>query len=224
MHVLSYSLNQRWKEGETSPFLPLSHQNQLTSSHKNTTVLLLFLRGAFLILGCEELWIFNSFSPVPGLVGSRYQSETWSLRVRKGLAARKPSCPNPEERSSTRRTSLRQHKINVTYLQVNCDQGETERLPIKTTEWFQRTKKSVDIVWLCIFCKKKKEAKEAKNRLDVVSQILSLAKAPAPGSYAALLMQPSLLLSSDLYLNLQKVFFSFKNTRISPPHLGAHLS
>lgn len=72
----------------------------------------------------------------------------------------------------------------------------------------------------------KKKKKEAKNRLGAVSQILSPAKAPAPGSYAALAMQPSLLLSSEFYSNLQNVFFPCKNTRISPrpPHLGAHLS
>lgn len=72
-----------------------------------------------------------------------------------------------------------------------------------------------------VFLKKKKS--EVKNRQGAVSQILSPAKAPASGSYTALPRQPSLLLSSDLYLNLQKVFFPCENTRISP-HLGAHLS
>lgn len=59
---------------------------------------------------------------------------------------------------------------------------------------------------------------EAKNRLGAVSQIPSPAKAPAPGSYAALPVQPSLLLSSELYSNLQNVFFSCKKYKNLPPH------
>lgn len=50
-----------------------------------------------------------------------------------------------------------------------------------------------------------------------MSQILSPAKAPASGSYAASPMLLSLLLSSDLYLNLQKVFFSCKKLQESSP-------
>lgn len=139
-------------------------------------------------------------------------------RIRRGLLHASPRC-------------LRQLRANVTYLQSTTIKAKQKSCQLKNTEWFQTTKKSVDIVWSLAFCTRRKKHKkkkkiEAKNRLGAVRQIPSPAKAAAPGSYAALPVQPSLLLSSELYSNLQNVFFSCRNTRISPhpPHLGAHLS
>lgn len=142
----------------------------------------------------------------------------WKEQDQEGTSPRQPKVPETA-----------QSKCNL--LAVNHDQGETEKLPIKKHRMISNNKEIRGHCLITRILHEKKETQkkkkiEAKNRLGAVRQIPSPAKAAAPGSYAALPVQPSLLLSSELYSNLQNVFFSCRNTRISPhpPHLGAHLS
>lgn len=136
-------------------------------------------------------------------------------RIRRGLLHASPRC-------------LRQLRANVTYLQSATIKAKQKSCQLKTQNDFKQQRNPWTLFDHSHSAREERNTKkiEAKNRLGAVRQIPSPAKAAAPGSYAALPVQPSLLLSSELYSNLQNVFFSCRNTRISPhpPHLGAHLS
>lgn len=189
------------------------------------------------VKSCESSAAFPQHQ-VP--VGSKYQSQSLGTQNvafthKKMFGSKKIFVLHPVGGSRIRRkllhTSprcLRQLRANVTYLQSATIKEKQKSCQLKTQNDFKQQRNPWTLFDHTYSAREERNSKkiEAKNRLGAVSQLPSPAKAPAPGSFAALPVQPSLLLSSELYSNLQNVFFSCKNTRISPrpPHLGAHLS